>query len=165
MARRMQGVERCPWLRWRCLKPSGTIHSDQAVSRLVERQLPNWELARTQRVETAAPEVQSVHDFVAISRKVAAGGATAARRSYSDSNRQAAEQRRSAVSLLWMSNLFRNHWKNRPLSCIQMGDGERRVRTLGGNLATARRTAETWARAGYGSWRRRRCFSRNFSKC
>jgi len=45
-----------------------------AIARFVEKQIRNWELARRQRPGALTGETQEVHDFVAISRAVGAGG-------------------------------------------------------------------------------------------
>ncbi|MCP5110323.1 MAG: cytidylate kinase-like family protein, partial [bacterium] len=52
-------------------------HAD--TSRLVERQMRNWELARAQRVEVpAVPGAKEVEHYVAISRTVGSGGSEVA---------------------------------------------------------------------------------------
>lgn len=44
--------------------------ADPALSRLVEKQMRNWELARSQRLSTAPPKRKEVEDFLCISRMV-----------------------------------------------------------------------------------------------
>jgi hypothetical protein len=51
-----------------------------ASARLVERQMRNWELARSQRPTEPAPAQKEVEDFIAISRAVGAGGLDVATR-------------------------------------------------------------------------------------
>jgi len=45
-----------------------------AVSRAVERQMRNWELTRSQRLEVPPPKRKEVADFITISRPVGTGG-------------------------------------------------------------------------------------------
>ena len=44
--------------------------SDAALAKLVERQMRNWELAKTQRLAVAEPQRREVEDFIAISLAV-----------------------------------------------------------------------------------------------
>jgi cytidylate kinase len=44
--------------------------ADPALSRLVEKQMRNWELARSQRISTPTPKQAEVEDFLCISRMV-----------------------------------------------------------------------------------------------
>lgn len=44
--------------------------ADPALSRLVEKQMRNWELARSQRISTPTPKREEVEDFLCISRMV-----------------------------------------------------------------------------------------------
>jgi len=53
---------------------SKTNPHDQGVARLVEKRMRNWEIARTQRAEESAPQVEAVQDFVTIGNIVGAGG-------------------------------------------------------------------------------------------
>lgn len=55
------------------MSSSSSFHSNPAVTRAVERQMRNWEIARAQRGPAAAAK-PSVHDFIALSRAVGAGG-------------------------------------------------------------------------------------------
>lgn len=45
-----------------------------AIARLIEKQMRNWEIARQQRPGGLEGETREVHDFIAISRAVGAGG-------------------------------------------------------------------------------------------
>jgi len=53
------------------LKPRG--FDSREIARTVERQLRNWELARSQRLNLPTPQRQEVADFISISREVGAG--------------------------------------------------------------------------------------------
>ena len=53
--------------------------SEIGVERIVERQVRNWELARSQRAAEATPDTERVFEFVAISRQSGGGGLTLAR--------------------------------------------------------------------------------------
>jgi len=53
---------------------SNRIRSPE-VDRMVERQMRNWELARSQRIDAPKKAEAEVADFVTISRQVGAGGA------------------------------------------------------------------------------------------
>ncbi|MGB5999581.1 MAG: cytidylate kinase-like family protein, partial [Thermoanaerobaculia bacterium] len=44
--------------------------ADPDLSRLVEKQVRNWELARSQRISTPTPEREEVEDFLCVSRMV-----------------------------------------------------------------------------------------------
>lgn len=44
--------------------------SDPALSKLVEKQMRNWELARTQRLSRSEPQRRKTEDFVCVSRMV-----------------------------------------------------------------------------------------------
>lgn len=44
--------------------------ADPALSRLVEKQMRNWELARSQRISTPTPKRKEVEDFLCVSRMV-----------------------------------------------------------------------------------------------
>jgi hypothetical protein len=44
--------------------------ADPALSRLVEKQMRNWELARSQRISTPTPKREEVEDFLCVSRMV-----------------------------------------------------------------------------------------------
>lgn len=50
------------------------------ISSLVERQMRNWEIAKSLRVETPLPKIETTHDFVTISRLAASGGSEIAYR-------------------------------------------------------------------------------------
>lgn len=52
----------------------------RGLDRLVERQMRNWELARSQQRETSQPSAPRMPAFITISRTVAAGGEEIARR-------------------------------------------------------------------------------------
>lgn len=52
---------------------AGKGPTDAAVAKLVERQMRNWELARSQRIPSEAEDRPEVEDFVCISRDVGAG--------------------------------------------------------------------------------------------
>jgi len=58
----------------------GSRFRNAGIAKLVERQMRNWELARTQRVVEAEPHGKAVEDFIAVSRAVGAGGAKIAAR-------------------------------------------------------------------------------------
>ena len=49
--------------------------SSNPMARVVERQMRNWELARSQRLKLPEPKRQEVEDFVCVSRRVATPGA------------------------------------------------------------------------------------------
>ncbi len=51
-------------------RPSG----DPALAKVAERQMRNWELARTQRLTVPETQRKEVEDFVCVSRSVGAGG-------------------------------------------------------------------------------------------
>jgi len=53
--------------------------SQSGVEKLVERQMRNWELARTQQDSEVAPDAERVFEFVTLSRQSGAGGLTLAR--------------------------------------------------------------------------------------
>lgn len=55
-------------------KESRITAGSAAMERLVERQMRNWELARTQRLDAERAAGQEVADFICISRMVGAGG-------------------------------------------------------------------------------------------
>ncbi len=55
-----------------------SLRGDRGLEKVVERQMRNWELARTQRLAVPGQEHADVEDFVAISRQVGAGGAEVA---------------------------------------------------------------------------------------
>jgi len=48
---------------------------DSTTAKLVEKQMRNWEIARSQRIESPATEDEGVAQFLAISRRPGAGGA------------------------------------------------------------------------------------------
>jgi cytidylate kinase len=48
--------------------------SDPTVSRLVEKQMRNWELARRQRLEASRPERPQLEEFICVSRQMGSGG-------------------------------------------------------------------------------------------
>jgi len=50
------------------------ISSNPAISRLVERQMRNWELGREQRRESSVPTRRRVEEFICISRQVGTKG-------------------------------------------------------------------------------------------
>ena len=50
--------------------PIKLTSADPALSRLVEKQMRNWELARSQRISTPTPKQEEVEDFLCISRMV-----------------------------------------------------------------------------------------------
>jgi cytidylate kinase len=52
--------------------------NDSGVAKLVERQMRNWELARSQKSTIEAAESRGVADFICVSREVAAGGSQVA---------------------------------------------------------------------------------------
>ena len=51
--------------------------SSNPMARVVERQMRNWELARSQRLKVPEPRRREVEDFVTVSRRVATPGADA----------------------------------------------------------------------------------------
>ncbi|GJM26743.1 MAG: hypothetical protein DHS20C16_31580 [Phycisphaerae bacterium] len=51
-----------------------TAPSSTPLSRLVERQMRNWELAKSQQVDEPASREQVVHHFITISRQAGSGG-------------------------------------------------------------------------------------------
>lgn len=58
---------------------SKVISSHPGVSRLVERQMRNWELRRVQRLDSDSPSRDRVEDFVCVSRQVGTEGEEIAR--------------------------------------------------------------------------------------
>ena len=58
---------------------STMISSNPAISRLVERQMRNWELARQQKLESDQPVKTRVEDFVCVSRQIGTMGREVAR--------------------------------------------------------------------------------------
>lgn len=48
------------------------------ISKMVDRQLRNWEMRRTQRLQTEEPRRPEVEDYIAISRQVGAGASAIA---------------------------------------------------------------------------------------
>ncbi len=58
--------------------PGQSTTRDPALTRIVERQMRNWELARTQHPTDARQEPAEVAEFIAVSRQVGAGGAEVA---------------------------------------------------------------------------------------
>ena len=50
------------------------VTSNSAASRFVEKQMRNWEIARSQRVESSRPEHKEVEEFVTVSRRPGSGG-------------------------------------------------------------------------------------------
>ena len=56
-----------------------TLHPGARLSKLVEKQLHNWESARSQRMTTLRGRKNGVEDFVAMSRVPGSGGAQLAR--------------------------------------------------------------------------------------
>ena len=54
--------------------PIGGSSHDPGVAKLVDRQVRNWEIARTQRLGVPAPQRAEVEDFISVSRSVGAGG-------------------------------------------------------------------------------------------
>ncbi len=55
------------------MKPRAKPH-DREISQVVERQMRNWEIARSQQVEPLLPPEAGVKDFVAVSRAVGLPG-------------------------------------------------------------------------------------------
>jgi len=53
----------------------GPLSRHPGIGKLVERQMRNWELARSQRVVPPEPQRKEVEEFMAVSRAVGAGGA------------------------------------------------------------------------------------------
>ena len=51
--------------------------SSNPMARVVERQMRNWELARSQRLRVPEPKRRDVEDFICVSRRVATPGAEA----------------------------------------------------------------------------------------
>ncbi len=51
-----------------------TAPSSTPLSRLVERQMRNWELAKAQQTDSPVLREQAVHHFIAISREAGSGG-------------------------------------------------------------------------------------------
>ncbi len=49
--------------------------SSNPMARVVERQMRNWELSRTQRLEVPEPKRDEVEDFISVSRRVGTPGA------------------------------------------------------------------------------------------
>jgi len=54
------------------------MHGSREIQHLIEKQLRNWELARSQQVPQQHEPRPAVHPFVTISRQVGAGGLTVA---------------------------------------------------------------------------------------
>ncbi len=51
-----------------------TAQSSTPLSRLVEKQMRNWELTKSQRHDEQIPQQQVVHQFITISRQAGSGG-------------------------------------------------------------------------------------------
>ena len=56
------------------------ISNTPAMAKIVNQQMRNWELAKTQKTAVETPTVTGVRDFICISREVGAGGADLGRK-------------------------------------------------------------------------------------
>ncbi len=54
--------------------PTGKPSHDSGIAKVIERQMRNWELARSQRATLPALKRKEVENFVALSREVGARG-------------------------------------------------------------------------------------------